>query len=260
MKRRVDEIRALFDNEHRSVMIDHLLWRLDDEQRRETNVVSPFDLLFISSPADRQICQRLAEELRRDNYRLVLDEEENNMTNKAELIDQADSIVICMSEALKQNLLCRCEAAYVLERQANFIPLIVSPTSRPSGWLNTLINGRVYIDFVKLDFDLAVKKLKSELRRQPAVVSLLPATIDRSTTEHLNRFASAKEFSALQPILSEMNESLLRQLALMCLANRESMFHTLRNELTALNSSTPPLTLLVYLRFLSEIETSFASA
>lgn len=256
MKNNVKEIRSMFDSEHRSVLIDHLLWRLDDEHRREKiGVSSPSDLLFISSPRDRDICQRLAEELRRDNYRLVFDDEEknNNMSNKSQLIDQAESIVICMSDALKENLVCRCEASYVLERHQNFIPLIVSATSRPSGWLNTLINGKVYIDFVKLDFDLAVKKLKSELRRPP-VVSLPPAT------EYLNRLASSKDFSALQPILSEMNESLLRQLALMCLDNRESMFHTLRNELTALNSSTPPLTLIVYLRFLSEIETCFASA
>jgi hypothetical protein len=37
------------------------------------------------------------------------------------------------------------------------------------------------------------------------------------------------------------------------------MFRTLRNELTALKSSAPPLTLIVYLRFLNELEISFPS-
>ena len=51
-----------------------------------------------------------------------------------------------------------------------------------------------------------------------------------------------------------MNGNLLHQLYRMCLANRESMFHTLKNELLASDSSNQPLTLLTYLRFLCEIE------
>ena len=42
-----------------------------------------------------------------------------------------------------------------------------------------------------------------------------------------------------------MNGYLLHELYRMCLSNRESMFHTLKSEL---------LTLLIYLRFLNEIE------
>jgi hypothetical protein len=51
-----------------------------------------------------------------------------------------------------------------------------------------------------------------------------------------------------------MNGNLLHELYRMCLANRESMFHTLKNELSILNSSNQPLTLLIYLRFLNEIQ------
>jgi len=51
-----------------------------------------------------------------------------------------------------------------------------------------------------------------------------------------------------------MNGYLLHELYRMCLSNRESMFHTLKSELLTLNSSNQPLTLLIYLRFLNEIE------
>lgn len=51
-----------------------------------------------------------------------------------------------------------------------------------------------------------------------------------------------------------MNGHLLHQLYRMCLANRESMFHTLKNELSTSDPSNQPLTLLTYLRFLCEIE------
>lgn len=51
-----------------------------------------------------------------------------------------------------------------------------------------------------------------------------------------------------------MNEQLLYELYQMCINNRESMFHTLKTELANLNCLTQPLTLLVYLRFLNEIQ------
>ena len=250
---------------YHSVMIDHLLWRLDEDRRpaaREERVCR-YDLLLISSPVDREICQRLVEHFRGENCRISFDHQEMKMLDKVELIDQSESIVICMSEALKQDPICRCEASYVFENHPHFIPLIVSPTYRPTtGWLNTLINGKVYIDCVKLDFDLAMKKLKSELQRKPIgereiSLSSYPAVLDQWTNEQVQRFASSKDFSSLLPILSQMNGALLRQLALMCFANRESMFHTLRKEL---NNASSPLTLIGYLRFLSEIETYLPSA
>jgi len=51
-----------------------------------------------------------------------------------------------------------------------------------------------------------------------------------------------------------MNGNLLHELYRMCLSNRESMFHTLKTEISTLNSTNQPLTLLVYLRFLNEIQ------
>jgi hypothetical protein len=51
-----------------------------------------------------------------------------------------------------------------------------------------------------------------------------------------------------------MNGNLLHELYQMCLSNRESMFHTLKTEISTLNSTNQPLTLLVYLRFLNEIQ------
>jgi hypothetical protein len=51
-----------------------------------------------------------------------------------------------------------------------------------------------------------------------------------------------------------MNGILLHELYRMCLSNHESIFHTLKAELSTLNSTNQPLTLLIYLRFLHEIQ------
>ncbi|CAF2527428.1 unnamed protein product [Rotaria sp. Silwood2] len=55
-------------------------------------------------------------------------------------------------------------------------------------------------------------------------------------------------------IFSEMNGNLLHELYRMCLSNRESMFHTLKKEISILNSINEPLTLAIYLRFLNEVQ------
>jgi hypothetical protein len=51
-----------------------------------------------------------------------------------------------------------------------------------------------------------------------------------------------------------MNGNLIHELYRMCLSNRESMFHTLQKEISILNSNNQPLTLLIFLRFLDEIQ------
>ena len=67
-------------------------------------------------------------------------------------------------------------------------------------------------------------------------------------------FLIENNFHPFLPLMKEMNGYLLHQLYQMCLANRESMFHTLKTELLTINSSNQSLTLLIYLRFLNEIE------
>jgi hypothetical protein len=51
-----------------------------------------------------------------------------------------------------------------------------------------------------------------------------------------------------------MNGYLLYDLYTMCNDNRESMFHTLKNEILLLDKNAQSLTLFIYLRFLSEIK------
>jgi hypothetical protein len=57
-----------------------------------------------------------------------------------------------------------------------------------------------------------------------------------------------------------MNGCLLYDLYTMCKANRESMFHTLKNEIVLLDKDVQPLTLFIYLRFLNEIQKYISKA
>ncbi|CAF1243274.1 unnamed protein product [Rotaria sordida] len=78
--------------------------------------------------------------------------------------------------------------------------------------------------------------------------------IDQWTTDDVKLFLISKNLNSLLPILCEMNGKFLHELYKMCLSNRESMFHTLQREISILNINNQSLTLLIYLRFLNEIQ------
>jgi hypothetical protein len=96
------------------------------------------------------------------------------MNEKFEIIDSCEYFLICISDSYKQNLYYRCEAYYAFEHQYQIIPLIVTPNYRLDGWLNRIISGKIYIDFTRLDFELAQMKLKTEIDRQRKYSKIIP--------------------------------------------------------------------------------------
>ncbi|CAF4571233.1 unnamed protein product [Rotaria sp. Silwood2] len=181
---------------------------------------------------------------------------------------------MCLSDTYKKDDFCRSQATYAFERQCKIIPLIVLSNYRPDGWLNRIINGKISIDFIKFDFELAKTQLKNEIDRQrkysklnqkqnsiliktPIEISIdneYPSQIDQWTNNHVKLFLISKNLNPFLEIFSEMNGNLLHELYRMCLSNRESMFHTLKKEISILNSINEPLTLVIYLRFLNEVQ------
>jgi hypothetical protein len=91
----------------------------------------------------------------------------------AAAIENAEFVLICMSDAYKQSAYCQLEAHYAFERRCRLIPLIMTPHYKPDGWLGILVCGKIYVDFPKLQFDLAYVKLKREINqyRQPMTCS-----------------------------------------------------------------------------------------
>ena len=110
-----------------------------------------------------------------------------------------------------------------------------------------MITGKVLIDFTKHDFQSSKLKLKNEINRHPHPIKFVdyPFELDKWTNEDIQLFLTRKNLHSLFPLFSQMNGYLLHELYRMCLANRESMFHTLKSELLTLNSSNQPLTLLI---------------
>lgn len=78
--------------------------------------------------------------------------------------------------------------------------------------------------------------------------------MEQWTADDVRSFLIENQFDCLVAVISNMDGRLLYDLYSMCRENRESMFHTLKNEVVLLDQDVPLLTIFVYLRFLQEIQ------
>ncbi|CAF0882831.1 unnamed protein product [Rotaria sordida] len=278
------QIKSFLFSSHQGIsqIVERILWKLEKEEQALTKPKIhdknyKYDIMLSFSQSDNELCLRIYDELLKDNFRVWFDQDETlaiTMNEKCEIIDECEYFLMCISDTYKQNCYCRCEATYAFERQYKIIPLIVLSNYRPDGWLNRIINGKFSIDFIKFDFNLAIIKLKNEINRQrkyskinqqqdsilietPIEISIdneYPSQIDQWTNNHVKLFLISKNLNPFLEIFSEMNGNLLHELYRMCLTSRESMYHTLKTEISTFNSNNESLTLVIYLRFLNEIQ------
>jgi len=68
-----------------------------------------------------------------------------------------------MSEDYRKSNYCRAEAHYAFQRQCKIVPVLLQKHYKPDGWLLFLIGQLLYVDFIKYEFDRAMKMLLKEL-------------------------------------------------------------------------------------------------
>ena len=155
--------------------VDGLLWKLENEdefKKQETTTATnkndQFDIMISYSWNDKPLVHNIYKYLTKEyNYRIWLDE--NQMTGSlcqamAQAVEKSKFILMCMSETYKGSENCRNEAEYARDRKKTIIPLVIKKVER-DGWLGFISAGKMYIDFVKQDFEKAVHALKDEIER-----------------------------------------------------------------------------------------------
>ncbi|CAF1016853.1 unnamed protein product [Adineta steineri] len=149
-----------------------LLWKLEKETEAVAKPTSTnthqFDIMISYSHSDKQICHRIHEQLVKDGFRVWIDREQMHgatMIAMAEAIENSNIILICMSDTYKQSVYCQSEAHYAFERRRRLIPLIMKSHYKPDGWLGIIVSGKLYVDFVKLQFQSAYDRLKVEINQ-----------------------------------------------------------------------------------------------
>ncbi|XP_077984364.1 uncharacterized protein LOC144438999 [Glandiceps talaboti] len=82
----------------------------------------------------------------------------------ADAVQNADAVLVCMSDKYKYSNPCRSEAEYTYKLQKPYIPIRVEPNYSPDGWLGILVGTRLYFDFssdelLEKNFDNLVREL-----------------------------------------------------------------------------------------------------
>jgi len=176
LKENLNHIKPLSSSPHQGVSraVDSLLWRLEKQEEilpkpKISNNTYKYDFILLYSHSDKDLTYRIYDQLIKDNFRVWIDCDETfgtTMLTKANIMDQTEYILICVSDEYKRNSYCRCEAYYAYECQYKIIPLILTLNYHLDRWLIDIINGKIYIDFIKLDFNSAYKILKNEINRE----------------------------------------------------------------------------------------------
>ncbi|CAF2131416.1 unnamed protein product, partial [Rotaria magnacalcarata] len=112
------------------------------------------------------ICHRIYKTLTARDFRVWIDLEGMHgavMQVMANAVKQSRCILICMSESYYLSPYCQSEAQFAFEKQRVLIPIKVQSGYKPDGWLAFLTSGRIYVDFMKTDFNAAFDKVVSEI-------------------------------------------------------------------------------------------------
>ncbi|CAF0872252.1 unnamed protein product [Rotaria sordida] len=273
-----------------------LLWKLDKEIEAITKLTNSklhkYDIMISYSHSDRQLCYQIHERLVQDGFSVWIDRDNMHgatMIAMAEAIENSEFVLICMSDTYKQSVYCQSEAHYAFERRCHLIPLIMKPCYKPDGWLGIMVSGKIYVDFVKLEFSLAYEKLKKEINQyrqlnmnysmvkskennhqdissiiskpveetsilsgRPSIIEL-PHCITQWTNNHVQSFFRTNGLDNTMFLLcSQLDGHRLLELYDICMINRESMYQSLKGELADVHHRSLPIS--DYLTFLHEIK------
>ena len=150
-----------------------VLWKLEKEEQdilatKSNSNKKPYHVMLSYSHSDKELCYRIHDRLVKDQFKVWIDREQmhgQTMVAMANAIENSEYVFICMSEAYKQSAYCQSEAHYAFERHCLLIPLIMKTSYRPDGWLGILVSGKIYVDFTKVEFDVAYQKLINEINQ-----------------------------------------------------------------------------------------------
>ena len=145
-----------------------ILWRLFPKDDEPSESKFQYDVMISYSHKDKDICHRIHKALVADNFRVWIDLERMHgimIQAMADAVEQSRYVIICMSDSYCVSPYCRAEAQFAFEKQRDLIPIRIQTGYKPQGWLAFLIAGRMYVDFIKMNFDAAYTQLVSEFHQ-----------------------------------------------------------------------------------------------
>ncbi|CAF1527197.1 unnamed protein product [Rotaria magnacalcarata] len=144
---------------------------IENNYENALNENKSWDLMISYCRADRELCYRIHDRLKKTNkYKIWIENEgislnTSFMESIAEAVEKSKIVLVCMSNRYYESQACRAECQYAHTLKRIICPLIVERNYKPSGWLGFVTSGKLYLNFAKLDFDETLDQLIKEIDR-----------------------------------------------------------------------------------------------
>lgn len=123
-------------------------------------------LMISYNRESRDLCLSIKAELEKLGYKIWIDVEDihgSSLESMANAIEKSACVLMCMTEKYKLSSNCRLEAEYAMAINKPIIPLILQKDYKPDGWLGIILGSKMFINFLKYDFEECIRRLRNEI-------------------------------------------------------------------------------------------------
>ena len=150
--------------------------------------------------ASRSLCLQIKYQLEQAGYKVWIDVNDihgSSLDSMARAVEDARTVLICITEKYRQSLNCQAEAQYAFKMNKHIVPLIMEKGyENVKGWLGIIMSDKIFVNFTKYDFDECIRRLKNEITSRSRENK-------NSKETSVNLSKSVKETVALQTAVNE---------------------------------------------------------
>ena len=145
---------------------ENILWIIRQENTK--NEVDTKHIMISYNSASRPTCLKIKTELEKQNFKVWIDVDEihgSSLDSMAKAVEQAQCVLMCVTEKYRQSVNCKSEAEYASRLGKNIIPVIMEKGyDKVTGWLGIIMGAKIFVDFCKHDFESAIKLLIKQIK------------------------------------------------------------------------------------------------
>jgi hypothetical protein len=139
-----------------------------EEKAREEDVDSESKHVMISyNTASRDLCIKIKDKLESFGIKVWMDITDihgSSLDSMAKAVEQSFCVLICITEKYRQSINCQSEAQYAFKLNKPIIPCIMQAGyENVTGWLGIIMGDKIFINFMKYEFDESIRRLKNEV-------------------------------------------------------------------------------------------------
>jgi hypothetical protein len=150
---------------------ENFLWIIkakQEETKKPTPQKSSKNLMISYNSGTRDLCLQIRDELIKAGYNVWIDVNEihgSSLDSMAKAVENAEIVLMCVTEKYRQSINCQSEAQYSFRLQKKIIPLIMQKGyHNVDGWLGFIIGDKIFIDFTKYELNDCFKRLLNQIQ------------------------------------------------------------------------------------------------